>query len=74
MPHAVTLVPFLAFSTFHTLTYLRSEFFPKLFPSGSYPFSAAVIPKITTFVSQYQPKAVAWIARFEIWVIFRNDC
>ncbi|KAJ3089854.1 hypothetical protein HK102_005311 [Quaeritorhiza haematococci] len=71
-PLWVTLIPFVTFSLFHSLTYFRQEIIPQFFasPAGTqFSLSRKLSHAIGTFVSSYQQNALYFVAYLEVWLI-----
>ncbi|KAJ3034062.1 hypothetical protein HK097_004636 [Rhizophlyctis rosea] len=68
-PLLVTLIPFLTFSIFHSLNYIRAEILPTLFPpTHPNPISQRLSPLILSFVQKYQSQALRAVAYLEVWI------
>ena len=67
VPLRATLLPYALFSLFHALTYIRTEFIPKLFPGHS--VAKSIGDRLAPFVQTYQPKAIWAVARIELWLV-----
>jgi hypothetical protein len=64
---SVSLLPYLVFSFFHSLSFIKNEIVTKLPQKFK-----QLAPSITSLVSKYQPKAVALVSKLEPWVIMRK--
>ncbi|KAJ1547529.1 hypothetical protein HK096_002522, partial [Nowakowskiella sp. JEL0078] len=66
----VTLLPYIAFSTFHTLIYIRNELIPTLFPpTANFALARTVSSQIGQFITKYQNEALKVSAYLEIYLI-----
>ncbi|KAI8915577.1 hypothetical protein EDD86DRAFT_196362 [Gorgonomyces haynaldii] len=65
----VTLIPYVVFSVFHALGYVRTELLPKLFPGETLPQSRLITAQLTKFIQAYQARSVDVVARAELWII-----
>ncbi len=65
----VTLIPFVTFSTFHSLTFIRQNVIPVVFPGNTNALARQFSQMAGTFVQQYQTKALTFVAFAEVWLI-----
>ena len=75
--HVAVLIPYVAFSLFHSLSYVRDSIIPTFFPPPLGPTSGQrqhslpgmLISRIHNFVQRYQPRTLTLMAYWEILVV-----
>lgn len=71
----MTLIPYVAFSTFHTVTFTRSDIVPAISPpSEDLSLAKKVSQLLGSFVTEYQGKALRIAAFAEVWIIMPYLC
>lgn len=66
----VTLIPYVAFSTFHAITFIRSEIIPAVSPpSDALSLAKKLSQWAAMFVTEFQAKALRIAAFAEVWYV-----
>ncbi|KAI8824102.1 uncharacterized protein EV422DRAFT_584382 [Fimicolochytrium jonesii] len=68
-PLVATLFPYVTFSLFHSLNYIRSDVLPALLPPSTSSITPKIRDTILRLVKTYQHTALRYVAYVEVWTI-----